>query len=104
MNLHLILIRNVAKIINVKVFNLMPRTNKTRHIKLHETCSCNCRLNVSNSNFVITNNDGTKTNEQLWNKDKCRVMVKNRLAKGICDKRFIWNLVIVNCDVEEYLD
>ena len=29
--------------INVKVFNLMSRTNETRHIKWHETCKCKCR-------------------------------------------------------------
>ena len=28
----------VVKNINVKVFNLMPRTNQTRRIKWHETC------------------------------------------------------------------
>ena len=27
---------------NVKVFNLMPKTNETRHIKLHKTCKCKC--------------------------------------------------------------
>ena len=29
---------NVVKNINVKVFNLMSRTNKVRRIKWHETC------------------------------------------------------------------
>ena len=29
---------DVIKNINVKVFNLMSKTNKTKHIKLHETC------------------------------------------------------------------
>ena len=32
---------------NVKVFNLTPRTNETRHIGMHETCKCKCRLDVS---------------------------------------------------------
>ena len=32
---------------NVKVFNLMSRTNKTRHIKWHRTCKCKCRLESS---------------------------------------------------------
>ena len=32
---------------NVKVFNLMSRTNKTRHIKWHKTCKCKCRLDAS---------------------------------------------------------
>ena len=30
--------------LNVKVFNLMSSTNETRHIKWHETCKCECRL------------------------------------------------------------
>ena len=35
------------KDLNVKVFNLMSRTNETRHIKWHETCKCKFRLNAS---------------------------------------------------------
>ena len=35
---------DVVKNLNVKVFNLMPRTNKTRHTEWHETCKCKCRL------------------------------------------------------------
>ena len=38
---------NVVKSLNVKVFNLMSRTNETRHIKWHETCKCKCRLDAS---------------------------------------------------------
>ena len=52
---------DVVKIINLKVFNLMSRTNKTRHVKWHETCKCKCRLDTSVCN-----------NKQRWNKDKCR--------------------------------
>ena len=32
---------------NVKVFNLMSRTNEARHIKWHENCKCKCRLDAS---------------------------------------------------------
>ena len=56
---------NVVKNINVKVFNLVSRTNKTRHIEWHETCKCNCRLYTSVSN-----------NKQRWNKDKYRCKCK----------------------------
>ena len=35
---------DVVKNINAKVFNLISRTNETRHIKWHETCKCKCRL------------------------------------------------------------
>ena len=36
---------HVVKDLNVKVFNLMSRTNETKKIKRHETCKCECRLN-----------------------------------------------------------
>ena len=54
-----ICVLDVAKTLNVKVFNLMSRTNETRSIKLHETCKCICRLNK-----IICNNskDGIKIN------------------------------------------
>ena len=37
---------DVVKNLNVRVFNLMSRTNETRHIEWHETCKCKCRLNA----------------------------------------------------------
>ena len=46
---------------NVKVFDLMSRTNETRHIEWHETCNCECRLDASFCN-----------NKKRENKDKCR--------------------------------
>ena len=52
---------DVVKNINVKVFNLISRTNETRHIKWHETCKCKCRLDASVCN-----------NKQRWNNDKWR--------------------------------
>ena len=39
-----ICVPDVAKDLNVKVFNLISRTNETRHTKWHETCKCKCRL------------------------------------------------------------
>ena len=46
-----ICVPDAIKDLNVKVFNLMSRTNETRHIKWHETCKCICRLDgiISNS-------------------------------------------------------
>ena len=32
---------------NVKVFNLMSRTNETRHIEWHKSCKRRCRLDAS---------------------------------------------------------
>ena len=73
-------IPDVIKNLNLKVFNLMPRTNETRHIKFHETCKCTCRLDASVCN-----------KKQRWNEDKCRCEYKELIDKGVCDKAFIWN-------------
>ena len=43
----------VIKYLNVKVFNLMSRTNETKHIEWHETCKCKCRLDVIINNVGI---------------------------------------------------
>ena len=40
-------VRDVVKILNVKVFNLVPGTNETRHVEWHETFKCKCRFNSS---------------------------------------------------------
>ena len=45
-----------VKNLNAKVFNLISRTNETRHIEWHETCNCKCRLDASVFN-----------NKQCWN-------------------------------------
>ena len=71
---------DTIKNINAKVFNLMSRTNETRHIEWHKTCKCKCRLDVSVCN-----------NKQKWNEDKCRCECKELIYKRICDKGFIWN-------------
>ena len=47
-----ICVPDVVKDLNVKVFNLISRTNETRHIKWHETCKCICRLDA----IVCSNN------------------------------------------------
>ena len=36
---------------NIKVFNLISRTNETRYIKWHETCKCKNRLDASVCNI-----------------------------------------------------
>ena len=90
---------DVVKNLNVKVFNLMSRTNETRYIEWHETCKCKCRLDASVCN-----------NKQHWNNDKCKCECKELINKGVCDKGFIWNPSNCECkcdkacDVSEYLD
>ena len=94
-----ICVPDVIKDLNVKVFNLMSRTNETRHIEWHETCKCKCRLDASVCN-----------NRQRWNNDKCWYKCKELIDKGICDKGHIWNPSSCececdkSCDFGEYLD
>ena len=56
---------DIVKILNVKVFNLMSRTNETRHKEWHETCKWKCRLH-----------DSVCNNKQRWNDYKCRCQCK----------------------------
>ena len=94
-----ICVPNIVKNLNVKVFNLMPRTNETRFIERHETYKCKCRLDE-----IVCNN------KQRWNKNKCRCKCKELIGKGMCDKGFICNPSNCECecdkvcDVGEYLD
>ena len=54
-----ICVLDAIKDLNIKVFNLMSRSNETRQIKWHETCKCKCRwMQV----FVIINNVGIMIN------------------------------------------
>ena len=46
-----ICVPDIIKNLNVKVFNLMSRTNETRFIELHGTCKCKCRLDA-----IVCNN------------------------------------------------
>ena len=84
---------------NVKVLNLMSKTNETRHIKWHEISKCKCRLDASICN-----------NNQRWNNDKCQCECKELIAKGVCDRGYAWNPsnceceCDISCDVGEYLD
>ena len=73
-----ICVPDVVKDLNVKVFNLMSRTNETKNIKWHETCKCECRLDA-----IVCNN------KQRWNNDTCRCECKELIHKGVCDKDLI---------------
>ena len=75
---------------NVKVFNLMSRTNGTRRIKWHKPSKCKCRLDASICN-----------NKQRWNDDKCRCECKELIDKGMCDKGFIWNPSNCECECDK---
>ena len=92
-------VSDAANDLNVKIFNLMSRTNETRHIKWYETCRCECRLDAS-----------VCINKQRWNDDKCQCECKELIDKGVCDKWYAWNLSNWECEcdkscgVSEYLD
>ena len=94
-----ICIPDAIKKLNIKVFNLMSRTNETRHIEWHELCRCKCRLDASVCN-----------NKQCWNDDKSICECKELIDKGICDEGYIWNPSNCecechkSCDLREYLD
>ena len=94
-----ICVPDVVKNLNVKVFNLMSRSNESRSIKSQETCKCICRLNK-----IICNN------KQRFNKDQCRCECKQLIDKGVCDKGFILNPSNYKCECDklcntsQYLD
>ena len=75
-----ICVPDVAKNLNVNVFNLMSRTNEARHIKCHEMRKCKCRLDASVCN-----------NKKHWNDDKCQCECKELIDKDVCDRGYIWN-------------
>ena len=101
---------NIVWYVRIKMFRLiykvfligslfLSRTNKTRHIKWHETCKFECRLDASVCN-----------NKQRWNEDKCWCQCKELIDKGVCDKGYAWNPSNCececdkSCDNDEYLD
>ena len=81
---------DVIKNLNIKVFNLISRTNETRHMQWYETCKCECRLDA-----IVCNK------KQRWNKDKCRCECKELIDKGVCDKEFIWNPSNCECECDK---
>ena len=67
-----ICVPDIVKKLDVKVFNLMSRTNEAVHREWHETCKCHCRLDA-----IVCNN------KQRWNKDKYRCECKELIDKGV---------------------
>ena len=79
-------VRDFDKNINIKVFNQISRTNKTRYVSWHETWKCKRGLDLSICN-----------NKQRWNKDKCRCEHEELTDKERCDEGFIWNTNKYEC-------
>ena len=94
-----ICIPDVVKNLNFKVFNLISRTNETRHIEWHKTCKCGRKFGTNICN-----------KKKRLNKDKCRCECNKLIDKGVGDKGFIWNPSNCErkcdkaCRVGEYLD
>ena len=88
-----ICVPDVIKDLNVKVFNLMSRTNEARHINWHEMCMCKYSVDASICN-----------NKQRWNDDKCRCECKELFHKGVFDKGFIWNPSNCECECDKSCD
>ena len=94
-----ICVSDIVKNLNVKIFNLMSRTNETRQTKWHESCTCICRLDKSICN-----------NKQKWNKDKCWCECKELINNSICNKGYAWNPsnceceCVKSCNVGKYLN
>ena len=57
---------DVVKNLNVKVFNVLSRTNKARLIEWQKTCKCECKFGAKVCN-----------NKQSWNKINADVNAKN---------------------------
>ena len=80
-----ICVPDVVKNLNIKVFNLMSRTNETRHIEWHETeCKYECKFGANICN-----------NKQCWIKINADVNAKNLLTKECVIKDLFEILVIV---------
>ena len=83
---------DIIKDMNIKVFNMLARINKTRKITWHETCKCVCRF----TNAVC--ND-----KQEWNENKCRCECKEDLIDQlICDRGYISNHSTCTCECDKY--
>ena len=67
---------DVVEVKNVKLFNLMSRTNEERYIGWH----------------------------QIWNKDKCRFECKELIDRGRWDKGFIWSPSNCKCECDKPCD
>ena len=58
-----ICVPDVVKNLNFNVFNLMSRTNETRHIKWHETCKYICKVVITNKFGMMIN---VNANVKSW--------------------------------------
>ena len=79
-----ICVSDIVKNLDVKGFNLMLRTNKTRHTEWHKTCKCECKFEANVCN-----------NKQRWNKDKYRCEYKELIDKGVYVIKDLFGIVLI---------
>ena len=77
-----------------KLFNLMSRSNQTRHRDWYKSCKCKSKSDASVCN-----------NKQRWNNEKCRCECREELIdKGRFDQVFIWNPSNCDCECDKSCD
>ena len=70
---------NKTEDLNLSVFNMTARINKSKTLTKHVSCKCKCRF------------DGRKCNsDQCWNNNKC-------------EKEYVWDPAICSCGNVKYL-
>ena len=66
---------DVVKNMNIKMFNLMSRTNETRRIEWHETCECKCKFGASVCNDKEHWNIECRLNNEWMNKSTSAIQM-----------------------------
>ena len=79
---------DTVKNIYIKIFNLMARTNETRHMEWHKTCKCKCRLDASDNLCDI----GEYLDYKKW---KCKKRFNDKLVEE-CSKNIDGNKMLHN--------
>ena len=76
-------IPDIVKNVSIKVFDLVYNKNKTKLIKFHESCKCNCLINSNVCN-----------NKLKWSNEKCRcecLKIEN------CENSYFWDFINCKC-------
>ena len=80
---------NKTKDLNLSVFNVITRVNKSKTLAKHISCECKCRFY------------GRKCNsDQWWNNDKCWCECQKR---HLCEKNYAWNPAAYSRENIKYL-
>ena len=69
---------NVVTGVNVKLYNMMTRIDKSKSLVKHILSDCKCRFDSEKSN-----------SNQKWNKDKCWCECKKSIKIYVCKKMYM---------------